>query len=681
MQPNLVLVPGKVLYPDTPPGRDAYGAWFINITDDNGNPVNGDNIIVAYAENTGGVSGVIQYATIPGQSYKIYEGIIQHNAEPPKSYILTGTSTPGTPSPPIIPDTAIQSVDIIQKADSAGLNGTVMINATTSYGPIAYYIDDVLGTANRSGITAGPHTAKVIDANDNEVEIAFTMVSVDSILTKDPSLTVGEKTSRWNAVFNPIVFEYARRDFEVTAISQDDTTQKAKFVVNTNLAGVVVGDLVLIDAGITNGLSTYKGALKVLSIALPSTLVLDADYIEPDTVSGFVNIDRLRPYYKVITNIKFVDPATGRFKTIVSTNRPINGVTKANISSLLQSIVKPGPDLSDYTAINYRDMGLAASYQISYAETWEGNTPEYTDIETPYYCVYSAKQIQEYGGGNLFKQVPAPGATPAAKWLTDFVEPSYTTGFPFDLPFIYSEIMAGYDIYYKITLLDINRQPLPDDAITGFLLNEDSSYILNNDGSKLIIAKQQLVNTPIVERVGLNRLLIDTDFGDTCCYLQVQLFYDDAITGNPVQVTEAITVRVDKTCTINPVYLRWIGLNGSWNYFRFNYNQTLTLDIQNPTIIKDYVDDWENAEGIERVISKDASEKVQVYADALDKNDMAGLKSIKFSPYVQVMTQRNPLKWQTIIVNSSTFTEGETINEQSEFGITYNLPSRNVQSQ
>lgn len=668
---------GEVI--ENPPGtgiKDYYGKVFIDIKDDFGNPINGDNVQVYYRRVYNGSIGDKESVIVPGLSYLIFDGITGRTGSPDGNFSITylvDSLASGFPSPPPTPNIKINSVTIVQKADTGGANGKVQINATSSYLPIEFYIDDVIGDSSRTGIATGNHVAKVIDPNGAEASLPFYMPQIDSMLQSTPAKLIGGLISRWNAAFNPVVFQFERTDFKVLGITQDSTALKPKINIDADLTGVVAGDYIYLNY------SPYQGAYKVLNLIGTANAVIDTDYLAPAASDGFVNINALRPYYKVVTRVKFVNVDTGLFQTVVSTNRPdVNGITKADISSLLQSILKPLPDASNYTLANYRDMGLGASYQVSFAEVWDGNTPEFTDIEDPFYCVYAAKQIQQLGGGNLYEYVTQPGGTQPAKWLTDFIEPSYSTGYPFDLPFIYSEQIAGRDIYCKIIPLDINREPIGDGDITTFLLNEDSSYLLNEDGSKFVIARSALVNTPIVEHVGVNRLLINQDFGNECWYLDVQLFYDDEDT--PIPVTQSIIVRVDRVCDSNPVYLRFIGLNGGWNYYRFNYNQTKTLDVQNAVIIKNYVDDFEAAEGIEQVISKDASNKMQLFADALDRNDIDGLSAIKYSPIVQVLSNGNPVKWQNIVVNSSTFTEYDTQNEQYEFSITYNLPSKNIQS-
>lgn len=805
MQAVIQYIPGAVT------GGDTYGIYFINILDDDGNPTNGDNIIVKYRSEQGGVLGAIQTITIGGLSAKIYMGIVQHNTDPFLNYVILGDNTPGIPSPPIVSDLKIDSIQITQKADSAGNNGKVTITASCSYLPITYYIDDVLQTGHEDlTVTSGPHTAKVTDVYDNEVTQDFTVTQVSSILLSGPQRSQDANISRWNAAFNPIVFTYSRKDFDVTAITQDETTLKPAITINANITGLNIGDLVYLDAGLTNDISTYKGAYEVLSLIDTATFVIDTDYLEPDSVTGYCNINIFRPYYKVTTKIKYVDISTGRFNTIISTNRPgTDGITKADISNFLQSLLNPtGPDKSDYTILNFRDYDLATSYQISYAESWQGNEPVYTDISLPFYAVYAAKQLGEKWSGNLFDYVTFITGGQLAKFLSDFIEPSYTIGYPFDLGFIYSENIAGLQVSYELILLDINRQPIGDSEYNAFLLNENTSFLLNQDGSKFLIARQELVNAPISERIGLNRLLINQDFDPLAYYFTVQLFANNnaivqssyslteqltpyfidanlqvkesglvitngdlvsagsfthtftpgntysfeatcgitasdtpalilmtitkdeviifqnvinAVSGNRmlktgiaqpgaiyscivetgeafsytptniadnatvtadlIPITEIKTARIDKNIHQNIIYLRWIGLNGSWNYYRFNYSQDITLDIQNAVIIKNYVSDWENQQGIEEVISKNAGEKMQVYADALDNNDITGLQSIKFSPKVQYLTSISPIKWQTIIVNSSTFNERNTQLNTNEFSITFNLPSKNIQTQ
>jgi hypothetical protein len=221
---------------------------------------------------------------------------------------------------------------------------------------------------------------------------------------------------------------------------------------------------------------------------------------------------------------------------------------------------------------------------------------------------------------------------------------------------------------------------LPGDIQTTDLLNEDGSWLLNQDGSKFIISGETVSNATLPAKLGLNRLLINTTFPSEAFYCTIALKYNDE-SGTAHTVTQTQIIRIDDAIDENSVYLRWIGLTGSWNYYRFVYNQEISLDVQNATIIKNYVSDWETQQGIEEVISKDAGQKMKVMAEDLSVNDIKGLQSIKYSPKVQMLVNRNPVKWQTVVINTATYSEYETLNGQAPFSITFNMPSVNIQTQ
>jgi len=46
-----------------------------------------------------------------------------------------------------------------------------------------------------------------------------------------------------------------------------------------------------------------------------------------------------------------------------------------------------------------------------------------------------------------------------------------------------------------------------------------------------------------------------------------------------------------------------------------------------------------------------------------------------------MLVNKNPAKWQTIVLNTATFAEYETRNGQAPFSVTFNLPALNIQTQ
>ena len=681
-------------------GTETTGTLMIMLTDvATGSPVNGNGVAVDYELNQNGVisTGTIYMA---GQQYPLYSGKLYDSSvfSPYFTKYYATVNTTETPYPPITLqcDLKINSINIDKPASATGAaDAQITVNASSSYPPIQYSIDNVnfQSSPTFTGLQGGVITVYCTDANDGcTASSSVTINTTANLLISDPSVTINGNTSRWNAAFNPIIFTYQRRDFEVTSVSMDSSTGNANIKVNTDVSAIqtALQNTAAQGTATTSDQSIYVYVnagpyigLYTVTATGDSSLVINTPYTSSAT--GFININMLKPYYKVFTKITYVDPLTGGINSITATNRPNNqGITRADISNFLQSILRAKDD-SNYTAINYRDKNLSASYTIQYAENYdngslEGKTSDYISIQAPYYVMYTARQLRSQNGGNLAEYVPFPTAPTLAKWVTDFTEPAYTNGYPFDISFIYSETLAGRQLYYKMVLLDINRNPLPGNAISSYLLNEDGSWLLNQDSSKLIIASQSLSTTPIVEYVGLNRLLINVDMPLEAYYFTLAVFYNDA-DSNPIQVTQTQTVRIDHAPDINGVYMRWIGLTGSWNYYRFNYNQEISLDVQNATIIKNYVQDWQNQEGIEEVISKDAGQKIKLMAEDLSVADIKGLQSIKYSPKVQMLLNANPVQWQTIALNTATFSEYETINGQAPFSITFNQPSINIQTQ
>lgn len=662
----------------------------IQITDTTTNsPANGNGITVYYTQTVSGV--VSQLSTsIPGQSIQIYSGVY----DVANNWIVTGTAVP-PPAPPVgVCDLAINNIVINQPESSPGAaDASITVNASSSYLPIQYSLDNITFQSSPifNNISGGVKTVYIIDTNPASCNVnqTVTIPIVAGLLVSDPSVSFGANVSRWNAAFNPIVFTYQRKDFSISAAS----LYSVGGVTGTTLT--VNGDmsviLALVKANIIAGVNAtpvyvyvnttqYTGVYQVVSATI-SSVTINATYTS--TTTGFLNSDNIRPYYKIVTQIQYVNPATGQSLIVQSLNRSNQaGQIKANISSFLQSLLKAVSN-SDYQSINYRDDNLSASYRIAYAQSWDngtdaGYTSTFIQLPSTYYVTYTARQLGQKYGGNMAEFVPFP--TVLAKWVTDFNTPAYSKTFPFDLSFIYSESLAGYSLYYKVTPLDINKNPITGlTSLVSYLLNEDGSFLLNTDGSKLIISNTNLSSTPIVQHVGLNRLLIDYTFPNEVYYFTIGLYHD--VSGVPVQVVSDQLVRIDKECDYNSVYLRWIGLTGSWNYYRFTFNQEITLDVQDATIIQKYISDWENQESIEEVIKKSAGEKMQVHTEDMSIEDIKGCQSIKFSPKVQMMTSKAPIKWQTIVVNTATYSEFESRLNKYQFAITFNLPSKNIQTQ
>ncbi len=256
------------------------GDVYIVITDENNNPANGDNLAVTVAFYDTGLTNNHNFI-VPGQSLLIYSGILSRKQASDGTIIdirnfTVVDSQPGTGSNPSVCDAAIISVTTNKKESSPGAaDGQITINASSSFGPIQYSLD---GTTYQSSptftsLTGGSYTAYIRDANECTALLQFTLLTVKSLLIGDPSVDLGNgNISRWNAAFNPIVFTYQRKDFEVTGITQDSETLKAQLNINADVIGIKPGEMVYVNTG------TYQGTYSVY-LAQSNALIIDVPYV------------------------------------------------------------------------------------------------------------------------------------------------------------------------------------------------------------------------------------------------------------------------------------------------------------------------------------------------------------------------------------------------------------------
>ncbi len=372
---------------------------YISLTDSvTGNPANGDNAVVEY-QMISNTAITTQQVRVPGQSLAIFSGILRtvrtdEFGTPHQEYYTTfnilNIGAPN-PSPPInICNLTINYINIEKFESSPGANDAKIVVSASSTYVIQYSLDNVHFQSSGifNGLSGGLKTVYVKD--DNPVGCAvskqITIPVNDRLLASDPTITIGNNTSRWNAAFNPIVFTYQRKDFAVASVTNDYLTGYATVATNTFFDDSIKGEKIYINAG------PYKGTFTVKNHS-GNNLVIDVPYTT--TASGFININHKKDYYKLLTRITYQDAINGQQNTITSTNRPNNkGLIKADLSNFLQSLLRAKDD-SEYTETNYRDTNLSASYQIAYAEAWnEGDTKKQTDwitIAEPYYIVYAAK--------------------------------------------------------------------------------------------------------------------------------------------------------------------------------------------------------------------------------------------------------------------------------------------------
>lgn len=613
------------------------GRFYIRIYDDaSGQAATPSNMAVTYTRDA---NGSITQATevLNGQSLLIYDGVVSSSG--PTTYYVnfyinsygagTGGGTGG--------EVKITEIQVVNKADKNGFNATVTTIASGTFLPFRYFIDNIELPQTFSGLSYGNHTFKVIDAGGNEDTLTFYVPKVYDILVSTPAREVAPgKVSNWNAAFNPILFTYQRRDFNITSV--ENNAGRCVFHTQESLVGLNEADTVYVNAG------PYQGTFTVLLASINSFMT--AGPFSSDA-TGFMNSDTLRPYYKVNTEITYFDRDKNSFvtKNYFHSPNPSTGKTIADLSGVLRSIVRAKDD-SQYNQININDTNLSNSYTVRYREVYDGFTGDWFSAGQAFYVTYSAMQVQSPFGGNIGQFVPFTGGS-SARFVTDFKEPCYSLGYPFDLGFIYSDLMADGTFYMTIGKLDINR----------------SAIAVPN-------------NYQLQKGYGLNRFLFNQNYEDNVWYLKVNMIWD-----NGSKVTEDKIIRIDRAIDVNSVYVRWIGYSGSWEYYRFVWNQEATLNVQNSVTVSRYEYDYQNSQGTEETISREAAKGIKVFAEDLSVSDIKGMESLKVSPKVQWLASKSPMKWQTVIVATGSTTEYETQLGTYAYQLAFTLPAINVQTQ
>ena len=256
-------------------GQEVYGSIYISIYDIATNqPADGNNVQVTYTEYINGVSGSVFQVYVPGQSLSVYTGLLQrmtNNDSNDFEYHIVVNSLDTSASAPssYTCDAVISSVTINKKESGIGASDAqVTINATSSHLPIQYSLDNITwqSSPNFTGLTGGGKTAYIKDAAGCTGNYSFTILTLANLLIADPSVDLGNSnSSRWNAAFNPVIFTYQRKDFEVKDIYADSVTGNAIIQINgttsavinyngtSNTATVSANDLIYLNAGAYNG--------------------------------------------------------------------------------------------------------------------------------------------------------------------------------------------------------------------------------------------------------------------------------------------------------------------------------------------------------------------------------------------------------------------------------------------
>jgi len=151
-------------------------------------------------------------------------------------------------------------------------------------------------------------------------------------------------------------------------------------------------------------------------------------------------------------------------------------------------------------------------------------------------------------------------------------------------------------------------------------------------------------------------------------------------------ITEIKKVRFNDECVDNPVFIAWLNSVGAWNHWLFSRTQIISFTSGGEVTFENPVDDLENAESFEEVISLIAGKGMILGRTNLDRNDIEFIKTIIFSTKVQVLA--NPDTWETegpewitVIPSRGRFPLIETGEPRADISLTITFPEIKTQTQ
>lgn len=149
-------------------------------------------------------------------------------------------------------------------------------------------------------------------------------------------------------------------------------------------------------------------------------------------------------------------------------------------------------------------------------------------------------------------------------------------------------------------------------------------------------------------------------------------------------VSETKTITVKSDCASQSIYLGWLNHLGGFEYWKFTARKDYNYVVEKAnTTEKNIYTNWPNSYGefansVKKQISRTSRKKVRVRSQYLTSEQLDGIKNLRFSPLVQVVTDQ--YSQTNVIVDTGSFktaTDAQDLNS-FEFGIEYtdNLPSQ-----
>lgn len=223
----------------------------------------------------------------------------------------------------------------------------------------------------------------------------------DFLLTGEDISRPSIDGSKWNAVANPIVYRFTRKDFIFNQINDVGGAIEIQINGSNQTANFSSGDNLWIQSD--NGI--YSQPVTVFSSAFGggnTTILCNESYISA-APGGYANNNTLRPLYKLSIGVYSGSTLLGT--NAYSGNK--KGEIIADVSRPLWSNMSPDLNIDlMISSASFKDSNAYKSFYIDYNETWVGSSnTAVSDFPNVLYAVYGARQIPALYGGNMYEYV------------------------------------------------------------------------------------------------------------------------------------------------------------------------------------------------------------------------------------------------------------------------------------
>jgi len=476
-------------------------------------------------------------------------------------------------------------------------------------------------------------------------------------------------SSYWNAAFNPIVFQFTRQDSQIVSITQA-TSGKAFVTLNGTTFGTPspLGKYVYLNS------EPYEGTYLVTGYAISATqtfITIDTPYLT-NTTGGYIN-NLARLNYRINFALSVYKSGSYPVATIYF-NQSVtqNGYTALDIAPPLKNYLTAVCDQTS-TNVNAPDNNLFGFTQLGFTEVWDGSNEDSGAVDSRFYFMYSALQLRNPYGSNMFSYVPllgssttgltVPDTAKKGKFLTKFTSPKYWNGYPFRLMFIYDAYLNGQQVYREEYRKDINGLAINDTQTQLTTTGEEAVNYLNITGNYasnieqvdvyLSILNTQEVTTGVTVNPVLNppvRPVQNFNGNITVTGIvqpkpNINKYYqagyvtngyatEPTTNSNNLQIIETLPVDVIHDCVEEPFYLMWLNTIGGFDFYMFSYSQTYAIDTGNEQQFSPYEWDISVAERNKYDLQNTNQDVYVLGAERVTKADLDGLVDLFASPIV-----------------------------------------------